>query len=74
MSVTLRLFVTVRFGNYACCAGLFHSKQLMHLCMRLFTPASTIATPFLPMLHRCWWLPSSPFCALLYWDVRAGLV
>ena len=63
--ILLRLFVTVRYGSYACCAGLFHSKQLMHSCVRLFTPASTIATPFLKMLHRCWWLPSSPFCALL---------
>ena len=62
MSVTLHLFATVRFGSYACCTGLFHSKQLMHSCVRSFTPASTIATPFLPMLHRRWWLPSSPFC------------
>jgi len=38
MSVTLRLFVTVRFGSYACCAGLFHLKQLMHSCVHSFTP------------------------------------
>ena len=33
--------------------------------------------PFLPMIHRCWWLSCHLFCALLlglYWDVHTGLI